>query len=150
VRRAPPNRVDHGLRIRYGVSKDCAAGGGYNFAMKPLRSFFSKFSNVSALLLLVACAGSLTDAQTKEPKKFYKSYRLLPTQRLVSGNKEFRDVFVHSEFPISVRVGDCYSPSTVDLHCSGSPSDVLVTDQRKGPPTKDSEKNLVEITFVED
>ena len=109
------------------------------------------FPGVCALILFIACsAGVLTDAQTKEPKKFYKSYRLLPQQHLISGNKEFRDVYVHSEFPISVRVGQCSSSSTVDLHCYGDPSDVLVSDQRKGPATRDSEKNLVEITFVED
>jgi hypothetical protein len=109
------------------------------------------FSRAFALFLLLACAAAvLTDAQTQEPKKFYKSYRLLPQQRLISGNKEFRDVYVHSEFPISVRVGQCSSASTVDLHCYGDPSDVLVTDQRKGPAMRDSEKNLVEITFVED
>lgn len=108
-------------------------------------------AGVSAFILLTACSfGILTEAQTQEPKKFYKSYRLLPQQRLISGNKEFRDVYVHSEFPISVRVGNCSSPSTVDLHCYGDPHDVLVTDQRKVPATRDSEKNLVEVTFVED
>ena len=106
---------------------------------------------LSSVILLIACMATvLTHAQTQEPKKFYKSYRLLPQQHLISGNKEFRDVYVHSEFPISVRVGDCSSASTVDLHCYGDPHDVLVTDQRKGPATRDSEKNLVEITFVED
>jgi len=101
--------------------------------------------------LLIACSASIaTDAQTKEPKKFYKSYRLLPQQRLISRNSEFRDVYIHSEFPISVRVGDCSSTSTVDQHCYGNPSDVLVTDQRRGPATRDSQQNLVEITFVED
>jgi hypothetical protein len=108
------------------------------------------FAGVRALILLIACSAGILTAQTKEPKKFHKSYRLLPQQRLISGNKEFRDVYVHSEFPISVRVGACYSASTVDLHCYGDPNDVLVTDQRKGPATRDSEKNLVEITFVED
>ncbi len=101
--------------------------------------------------MLIACAASIaTDAQTKEPKKFYKSYRLLPQQRLISRNSEFRDVYIHSEFPISVRVGDCSSTSTVDQHCYGNPADVLVTDQRRGPATRDSQQNLVEITFVED
>lgn len=104
-----------------------------------------------ACALLVACSAAIaTDAQTSEPKKFYKSYRLLPQQRLVSRNSEFRDVYIHSEFPISVRVGDCASTNTVDLHCYGNPSDVLVTDQRRGPATRDSQQNLVEVTFVED
>jgi hypothetical protein len=90
------------------------------------------------------------EAQSNEPKKFYKSYRLLPHQKLISMNKEFRDVYLHSEFPISIRIGDCSSPNTVELHCSGDPADVFVTDQRKGPPTQNSERNLVQITFVED
>lgn len=104
----------------------------------------------SLILLITSSLGILTSAQTKEPKKFYKSYRLLPQQRLISGNKEFHDVYVRSQFPISVRVGDCFSPNTVELHCYGNPSDVFVTDARKGPVTNASEKNLVEITFVED
>jgi hypothetical protein len=108
------------------------------------------FSGLCAFILFIACSAGILTAQTKEPKKFYKSYRLHPQQRLISGNKEFRDVYVHSEFPISVRVGTCSSASTVDLHCYGDPSDVLVTDQRKGPAMRDPEKNLVEVTFVED
>lgn len=104
----------------------------------------------SVLSILCAAFAAQANAQTNEPKKFYKSYRLLPHQKLISGNKEFRDVYIHSEFPISVHVGDCSSPSTVELHCSGDPADVFVTDQRKGPASQNSERNLVEITFVED
>lgn len=65
----------------------------------------------SVLSILCAAFAAQANAQTNEPKKFYKSYRLLPHQKLISGNKEFRDVYIHSEFPM--HVGDCSSPSTV-------------------------------------
>jgi hypothetical protein len=99
--------------------------------------------------LFLGCFATATIGQTNEPKKFYKSYRLLPHQEAVVMNKEFRDVYVHADLPVSVKVGDCFNASTVDWHCSGDPHNVVIVDQRKASASN-SEKNGVEITFVED
>lgn len=113
-------------------------------AMKP----WHKFATVCALsVLVVGCFAILAIAQTNEPKKFYKSYKLLPHQEVIVGNKEFRDVYIHADLPVSVKVGGCSSENTVDLHCYGDPHNVVVVDQRK---PGGSERNGVEITFVED
>jgi hypothetical protein len=104
------------------------------------------------LLLRLGCAALIacfpvTALPQSQPKKFYKSYQLLPHQQVIVQNKEFRDVYVHANSPVSVKVGDCSSASTVDLHCYGDPHNVVVVDQRR---PGGSEKNAVAITFVED
>lgn len=93
------------------------------------------------------CFAIATMAQTNEPKKFYKSYRLLPHQGVIVQNREFRDVYIHAGLPVSVKVGGCSSANTVDWHCYGNPHNVVIVDQRK---PGGSERNGVEITFVED
>ena len=107
-----------------------------------------KFATLCAVCaFLVGCFAIVAIAQTNEPKKFYKSYQLLPHQQVIVVNKEFRDVYIHADFPVSVKVGDCSNANTVDWHCYGDPRNVVVVDQRK---PGGSEKNGVQITFVED
>jgi len=107
-----------------------------------------KLAILSASSALIAgCFTVATIAQTNQPKKFYKTYQLLPHQKVIVNNKEFRDVYIHAAFPVSVTVGDCATANTVDWHCYGSPSNVVVVDQRKAGG---SERNEVDITFVED
>jgi hypothetical protein len=101
---------------------------------------------VASSALVVGCF-TVATAQTNEPKKFYKSYRLLPHQEVIVNNREFRDVYIHADSPVSVKVGDCSNADTVDWHCYGDPHNVVIVDRRKAGG---SETNEVNITFVED
>lgn len=84
-----------------------------------------------------------------ENPKIEKSYELLPSGRVTITNSLFRDVEVRAEFPVTVIVGECQSNYTVQWHCSTSPHDVIVIDNRRIPLFRSPQANDVRITFKE-
>jgi hypothetical protein len=79
------------------------------------------------------------------PQPKLLSYSLLPRQTVNVRNVNYRRFLIRSDYPISVRIGDCQADNVVEWKCLGEPADVFIVDDRLKPIFTTPRANVVRI-----
>jgi hypothetical protein len=84
-----------------------------------------------------------TQDTAAQPHQEVRSWQLQRGERVTVQNVAWPDLEIHSDGPISVSVGECFSPFTFKIECHGQIADIVIQDKsnpnRIGP-------NLVVMT----
>ena len=72
------------------------------------------------------------DAPVQPPANRVKirTYQLAVGHHLLLNNSRYTDFEIHSQGPIRVAIGDCYSEFTFSIECHGQIADINITDER--------------------